>query len=193
MGLPEKIYTEHDIQRATTKGKIIGWLQGGTVVVIVLLAMAFSGLAPTDPPEGILDFAGLSREHTDEVVDYPQDPPVGGPHASIWMNCGFYDTQVPNENAVHALEHSAVWLTYDPGLSGDKLDKLRDFGTQSKVLVSAYPGLGDEVVASVWGRQLRIPVFDEDTVKAFVVTQKDGSTTPEPGAVCTDGVGKPSG
>ena len=167
------------------------WLVGG-VIVVVLLAMAFSGLAPKEAPEGIQEFAGLSRDHVDQPVVYEQDPPVGGPHASVWINCGFYDTQVPNENAVHALEHGVVWLTYDPGLPEDQLEKLRDFGEQSKVLVSPYPGLGDDVVASVWGRQLRIPTFDADTIEAFVVTQKDGPTTPEPGALCTGGIGIPA-
>lgn len=165
----------------------------GAVVVIVLLAMAFSGLAPTEPPEGIQDYPGLSREHTDQPVTYPQDPPVGGTHAMAWQNCGFYDTPVPNEIAVHSLEHGAVWLTYDPGLPADEVAVLRDFGSQSKVLVSPYPGLGDDVVASVWGRQLRVPEFDESVIKAFVTTQKDGSTTPEPGATCSGGVGTPVG
>ncbi|MDH3730483.1 MAG: DUF3105 domain-containing protein [Acidimicrobiia bacterium] len=165
----------------------------GAVVVVVLLVMAFSGLAPIEAPGGIQDYPGLARDHTAEAVVYEQDPPVGGPHASSWMNCGFYNTEVPNGNAIHSLEHGAVWLTYDPGLSEDELDKLRDFGTQSKVLVSAYPGLGDDVVAAVWGRQLRIPEFDESVIKAFIVTQKDGATTPEPGALCSGGVGNPTG
>ena len=164
---------------------------GGVVVVIVLLAMAFSGLAPTDPPEGIQDFPGLSREHTDQTVSYSQDPPVGGTHGTAWQNCGFYDTPVPNETAVHSLEHGAVWLTYDPDLPAENVEVLRDFGSQSKVLVSPYPGLGDDVVASVWGRQLRVPDFDKSAIEAFVITQKDGPTTPEPGAVCTGGVGTP--
>ena len=165
---------------------------GGAVVVIVLLAFAFSGLAPTEEPEGIQDFFGLTREHTEGPVTYEQDPPVGGPHAPIWMNCGFYDTQIPNENAVHALEHGVVWLTFDPAISESELAALRDFGEQSKVLVSPYPGLGDDVVASVWGRQLRLSEFDEDVIQDFVVTQKDGPTTPEPGALCTGGIGIPA-
>lgn len=164
----------------------------GGVAVIVLLAMAFSGLAPKEPPEGIQDFAGITRGHVEEPVSYEQDPPVGGPHAPVWINCGFYDTQIPNENAVHALEHGVVWLTYDPGLPEDQLDVLRDFGTQSKVLVTPYPNLDDDVVATVWARQLRIPTFDKGTIESFVVTQKDGPTTPEPGAACTGGIGIPA-
>lgn len=33
MTLPEKIYTERDITRARKKGKVIGWVQGGGVVI----------------------------------------------------------------------------------------------------------------------------------------------------------------
>ena len=164
----------------------------GAVGVIVLLAFAFSGLAPTEEPGGIVDFPGQARGHTESPVVYAQDPPVGGDHAPIWMNCGFYDTPLPNENAVHSLEHGVVWLTFDPSLSDSEVDVLRDFGQEAEVLVSPYPGLGDDVVASVWGRQLRIPDFDEGTIKDFVVTQKNGPTAPEPAADCTRGIGVPS-
>jgi hypothetical protein len=34
MGLPEKIYTDRDLERAETKGRVIGWLQGGIVVLV---------------------------------------------------------------------------------------------------------------------------------------------------------------
>lgn len=33
MNLPEKIYTDQDLARAKKKGKIIGWVQGGTIVL----------------------------------------------------------------------------------------------------------------------------------------------------------------
>ncbi len=170
--------------------KYAAWGLGG-VAVIVLLAFAFSGLAPTEAPSGIQEFPGLVSTHSDQPIAYEQDPPVGGPHAPIWMNCGFYATPIPNENAVHSLEHGVVWLTFDPSLPPEQVEIMRDFGQQSKVLVSPYPGLGDDVVATTWGRQLRIPTFDEDTIDAFVVTQKDGPGTPEPGALCSGGIGVP--
>ena len=164
----------------------------GAVGIIVLLAFAFSGLAPTEEPGGIVDFPDQARSHTEGPVVYAQDPPVGGEHAPIWINCGFYDSPLPNENAVHSLEHGVVWLTFDPSLAADQVDVLREFGQESEVLVSPYPGLGDDVVASVWGRQLRIPDFDEGTIKDFVVTQKNGPTAPEPAGDCSRGIGVPS-
>ena len=47
MTLPEKIYTEHDITRARRKGKAIGWLQGGGVVIGGAMILNFLGWIPT--------------------------------------------------------------------------------------------------------------------------------------------------
>jgi hypothetical protein len=46
MGLPEKRYTENDVQRARTKGKVVGWLQGGTAVVIGAMVLNVVGWIP---------------------------------------------------------------------------------------------------------------------------------------------------
>ncbi len=57
-----------------------------------------------------------------------------------WLNCGIYDQPVLNENAVHALEHGAVWITYNPDLSADDVQKLRDLMPSSYIVLSPYPG-----------------------------------------------------
>ncbi len=33
MNLPEKVYTEKEVTRAKTTGQVVGWLQGGAVVL----------------------------------------------------------------------------------------------------------------------------------------------------------------
>ena len=42
-------------------------------------------------------------------------PPVGGDHNPVWMNCDgdVYKKPIPDVNAVHSLEHGAVWVTYN--------------------------------------------------------------------------------
>ncbi len=47
MTLPEKIYTERDISRARKKGKAIGWIQGGGVVIAGGLVLNLLGWIPT--------------------------------------------------------------------------------------------------------------------------------------------------
>src|SRR6478735_10459810 len=66
--------------------------------------------------EGVETFDNESQ-HVEGVVDYPQTPPAGGAHNPAWLNCGVYTEPVPNENAVHSLEHGAIWVTYDPSMS----------------------------------------------------------------------------
>src|SRR5215212_3432936 len=68
-------------------------------------------------PAGTKTYTDLPRSHVDGPVEYPQTPPVGGNHSPVWQNCHYYDTSVPNERAVHSLEHGAVWITYSPDTS----------------------------------------------------------------------------
>ncbi len=153
-----------------------------------------SAAAPGDPPTGVEYFDVADASHTEDPVEYLQDPPVGGPHHPQWLNCGFYSEPVPNEHAVHSLEHGVVWITYDVGFAtGVELAALRDFATEDKVLVSPYPGLFEfPVVASVWGAQMRFASALDPELRQFIDALKD-VTAPEPGAPCEGGVGTPDG
>ena len=46
MNVPVKIYSETDLARARTKGKIVGWLQGGGVVLVGMLLWRFLSWMP---------------------------------------------------------------------------------------------------------------------------------------------------
>lgn len=47
VNLPEKIYTDQDLARAKKKGKIIGWVQGGAIVVGAAFVWNLLGWIPT--------------------------------------------------------------------------------------------------------------------------------------------------
>src|SRR5438132_4557978 len=51
--------------------------------------------------DGVQYYEVTDRAHVEIAVDYPQTPPVGGNHAPIWQNCGFYAEPVADETAVH--------------------------------------------------------------------------------------------
>jgi predicted small secreted protein len=144
------------------------------------------------PPAGVTSYSNLSRDHTKEPVDYPQSPPVGGPHNPIWQNCGFYSKPLRNEYAVHSMEHGAVWITYSPDLPKDQVETLRDIAHRnSYVLVSPYSDLPSQVVASAWGKQLHLNSADDPRLEQFVRAYQQGPQNPEPGAPCNGGVGSP--
>ena len=173
-----------------------------TYIIVGLIVAAFlAGFAALvimdlrqQPPGVVKTYdVGPAAQHTEGDVDYAQTPPAGGEHNPVWQNCGFYDEPVADENAVHSLEHGAVWITYSPDLSQDQVDQLRDRAhSQTYVLVSLYPDLPSPVVASAWGKQLRLESADDPDLERFVRAYRQGPQTPEPGAVCTGGIGQPS-
>src|SRR5215218_8821046 len=170
--------------------------------VIVLFVGGFIALAVVDARQQSASGApgdvktydvGPAGQHTEGDVDYEQSPPVGGAHNPIWQNCGFYDKPVRDENAVHSLEHGAVWITYSPDLPQDEVERLRDLAqNETYVLVSPYPRLDSPVVASAWGKQVRLESAEDPDLERFVQAYRQGPQTPEPGAVCTGGIGEPA-
>ena len=161
---------------------------------IALVIVDFRSGAGGAAPGGVETIdVGLGGQHTQGVVDYEQTPPAGGEHNPVWQNCGYYAEPVRNENAVHSLEHGAVWITYSPDLPQDEVETLRDLAEgQTYVLVSPYEGLPSPVVATAWGKQLRLESAEAPELEQFVGAYRQGPDTPEPGAACTGGIGQPT-
>ncbi|MFN2606977.1 MAG: DUF3105 domain-containing protein [Acidimicrobiales bacterium] len=171
------------------------------VVAVVLLARGsggkgtsstFGGATTAPDLSAVQTFSGLSRNHVSGTVDYPQTPPVGGDHAPIWQDCGFYPSPVATEQGVHSMEHGAVWITYQPSLAAKEVAVVRHLAQRTTyVLASPFPNLPSPVVASAWGEQLRLPSATDPRLAAFVAKYRQGPQTPEPGAPCSGGAGSP--
>jgi hypothetical protein len=165
-----------------------------TLVVAVLVAFVVALVLDLrsgggGPPSGVEDIdVGPAGQHTEAAVDYEQSPPAGGEHNPVWQNEGFYEKPVRNETAVHTLEHGAVWITYQPDLPQEQKDTIRELvEAQTCVLASPYEGLDAPVVASAWGKQLRLEIADDSDLQSFIQSYRQGPQTPEPGAACTGG------
>lgn len=143
--------------------------------------------APADLSE-VQRYGTLDRAHVPlgDVVTYEQVPPAGGQHWSAWLDCGVYDSPVPDEYAVHDLEHGAVWITYDPALDDDDVAALAEALPQNGIM-SPYEGLPAPVVVTVWGTQLALTGADDPRLPLFVEQYDDGVTAPEPYASCAGG------
>jgi hypothetical protein len=170
---------------------------GGAVLVLALLGLIGYGIVRwandrtdnAEPEKTVANFAYPGGQHVEGTVAYTENPPVGGEHNSRWQNCGFYDKEVYSENAVHSLEHGAVWITYSPDLPQDQIDKLKKTAEgQDYVLVSPFPGLPSPVVASTWNHQIQLDGANDPDLNRFIRNYKQGADTPEPGASCSGNV-----
>ena len=127
-------------------GLLFGLLGGAAVLGLIITVVVVNSVPKPDPATIEIDGLSLFPEvkaggHVDVNADgtpvtpapnvdyqasYGMNPPAGGDHWAGWLNCGVYNEPQQNERAVHALEHGAVWVTYDP-------DKLSEFDVNSLV------------------------------------------------------------
>ncbi len=195
-----------------TKGRQIPWLTVGAVVVVFgLIAILAVNLFPKyqnqaelqrwepsesnqDPSTEIADVvvqeypAALHVDATQRVA-YDQSPPFGGPHDGTWATCTgiVYPDAIRTENAVHSLEHGAVWITYNPDdLSDDEVATLAEkVDGETYTLMSPYPGLDTPVSLQSWGHQLKLDSVDDERIDQFVnALRLNRYAYPEVGASC---------
>ncbi|MFD5424597.1 DUF3105 domain-containing protein [Streptomyces sp. NPDC127084] len=140
--------------------------------------------------EKIWDAKKLGQKHTEEPQKYSMKPPVGGNHSEVWMNCDrdVYAEEIPESNAVHSLEHGAVWVTYNDKAAAEDVKKLKDkVGKTSYSLMSPVKGQSGAIMLSAWGKQLTVDGADDPRVDEFFTKYVQGPQTPEPGASCMGG------
>jgi Protein of unknown function (DUF3105) len=186
------------------------WGMIAAVTAVVLFAVAVIGYAvlqvqeqeantPEAKAEAAREIDGITTrefpagQHKTTPIEYQdsQDsPPFGGEHDPTWADCTgtVYSGQIRSENAVHSLEHGAIWITYRPGLSQGDVDKLKEKveGTDFMML-SPYEGLKTPVSLQAWGFQLFVDSVDDERIDEFIDDLRLNSTTvPEFGASCVN-------
>ncbi|NEC63683.1 DUF3105 domain-containing protein [Streptomyces sp. SID9727] len=137
------------------------------------------------------DAKKLTRNHVTDDVHYPMKPPVGGDHNPVWMNCDgeVYKKAIPDVNAVHALEHGSVWVTYTDDAPAADVAKLADRVSSTPYsLMSPYEDQAGAIMLSAWGKQVTVDGADDPRVAQFFAHYVQGPQTPEPGAACTGGL-----
>ncbi|WP_308206647.1 DUF3105 domain-containing protein [Mycolicibacterium sediminis] len=150
--------------------------------------------AETDPSlsiPGIVheDYPAGDHVDGDKRVAYDHAPPFGGAHDQVWATCTgvVYPTAIRSENAVHSLEHGAVWITYDPdALTPEQVDGLAAMiEGQPYSLMSPYPGLDSPLSVQSWGHQLKLTDPGDPRLVEFIEKLRlNENTYPEPGASC---------
>jgi uncharacterized protein DUF3105 len=146
---------------------------------------------PAQDIEGVVitRYQGGLHAELGQRVAYTKAPPDGGRHDPIWADCNgtVYPVAVRNENMVHALEHGAVWIAYDPArIAGADLAKLADrVDGFPFMMLSPYPGLDQPISLQSWGHQLKLTDAADERIDQFIEALRENEyTAPEPGARC---------
>jgi len=132
----------------------------------------------------------LDRGHEWGPLTYKINPPVGGVHNYNWQNCmgDAYPAPIPQEHAVHSLEHGAVWITYRPDLPKDQVDKLaKKIDGLSYTLMSPYPNLDSPISLQAWGFRLKVDNASDPRITKFLQALRTNATMEE-GASCSGGI-----
>lgn len=172
-------------------------------VPLLLSSLVLAGCSGGDPStvdeppaaagaqiDGLVPFPGeLTRGHVEGAVEYPTRPPVGGDHNARWLACDVYDEAVPDELAVHSLEHGAVWLAYAPRTPQEQVDRLAELAGRNPeyVLVSPVEDMDAAVTAVAWGVSLPVDGADDERLGQFVDRYAGGDQGGEPGVPCRTG------
>jgi hypothetical protein len=204
----EKVATFKKQQARERRNRRIGWISGivgGVAVLALIVTVVVVNAQPKADPatitvEGVQTFPDIvGGPHVDGTsvdyqAQYDMSPPAGGDHWGNWLNCGIYTEVQENERAVHALEHGAVWVTYDASaLTADEISALQNSLPSTYIVMSPYEGLDAPVVASAWGAQVKLDGVDDPRLEQFITKYWKAATAPEPGASCsgqTDGPGR---
>lgn len=210
---PSRRKTRPGAVRGLGRSRQFPWLSiAGSAVVLVLIAVLAIDLVPDyqrsaerarflpdaenpDPSvniDGVLrvDYPPAKHVQSPQRVAYEITPPLGGPHDQYWATCTgvVYSEPLRPENAVHSLEHGAVWITYSPQrLSAGDVEELSSkVEGEQYMMMSPHPGLSAPVVVQSWGRQLAVDSVADERIDRFVsALRQNPNTHPEPGASCS--------
>ncbi|MEV0561962.1 DUF3105 domain-containing protein [Dactylosporangium sp. NPDC050588] len=151
-----------------------------------------------DRIDGIKDYFKINKEYTEQRnhVWGPQkydlsiaNPPVSGNHNQNWQRClgDVYAAPIATEHALHALEHGAVWITYQPNLPADQVEALaKKVKGKDYLLMSPYEGQAKPISLQAWGFQLQVDKASDGRIDEFIKALRQNASL-EPGTPCSQG------
>ena len=205
--LPSRIKRRQTIEaEQQQKFPTWAWYVGGGVVALLIVAGLFAldsrsirgGVNPARDIEGAQILPDPGAGHLNGDISYAVPIPAGGQHNPIWQNCGIYEEEIRTENAIHSMEHGAVWISYQPSLPEEQVEQLRELirGERARFrnfyLLAPKENAPAPIVVTAWRAQLEVEDASDERILEFMQRFHVGPFTPERGAVCTGGVGEPS-
>lgn len=109
---------------------------------------------------------------------YNSNPPTSGWHYASPAGWGAYESELPDEQILHNLEHGGVWISYKEidGAVKSELEKIAR--TNVKVIVTPRSANDASIAIASWGRLQKLEKFDETAIMKFINANRNKS--PEP-------------
>ncbi|MFA4871661.1 MAG: DUF3105 domain-containing protein [Patescibacteria group bacterium] len=109
---------------------------------------------------------------------YNSNPPTSGWHYAQPANWGVYQTELPDEQVVHNLEHGGVWISYKEIDDATKVALEKIGRANSQIIVTPRRANDAHIALASWGRLQKLEQFDETAIMNFIKANKNRS--PEP-------------
>ena len=158
------------------------------IAVLVISSFAFAsfsgggGSSETGNAVGYVSGGGVEVDieestHVEEgeTVSYTTSPPASGNHWPVPAPCGFYTDPIPDERAVHNMEHGNIVVSYNLPAEEDVSalrDAVNDIGLNRVWGVSRpYSGIEPgQIVLNTWGVMDSFSGVDKDRIGTFFET-----------------------
>ena len=158
------------------------------IAVLVISSFAFAsfsgggGSSETGNASGYVSGVGVEVDieestHVEEgeTVSYTTSPPASGNHWPVPAPCGFYTDPIPDERAVHNMEHGNIVVSYNLPAEEDVSalrDAVNDIGLNRVWGVSRpYSGIEPgQIVLNTWGVMDSFSGVDKDRIGTFFET-----------------------
>ena len=114
---------------------------------------------------------------------YNSFPATSGPHYPIWwQEWGVVEFEMPDEVAVHNMEHGGVLIRYDcPQGCVELVTQLVAITEQfSKVILSPLSEMDTTIALTAWGYLDKFNDFDSERILGFIDQHLNSPEAPEP-------------
>ncbi|MBI2325236.1 MAG: DUF3105 domain-containing protein [Chloroflexi bacterium] len=154
----------------------IPWIPIAVVLVAVVGAFFLVRSLEVGAPGERIAVSGVGQHPPEgQPIAYKEVPPAGGPHWPSAAPWGFSPT-VPDERAVHNLEHGGIVVSHSliPQADLDRIRLLlttypRDRYGEVKLLIRPYERIpAGTFVLAAWGWRQSFTAYDDTAVRAFM-------------------------